>query len=259
MLKVWSVAIPQLTGTTRRRAYVYVPDSFKKNPDLRYPVLYMFDGHNVFYDKHATYGKSWGMLQYLKKARTQIIVAAVECNRDSNNGRLHEYSPFPCYVPALGEHLKGKGHVTMDWYVKQFKPYVDQHFPTISDRDHTFIAGSSMGGLMSLYAISKYNRYFSRCAALSPSIWFGYDKLAHLLRTAPLQPNTSIYLDYGADEIDRHSNMLKTFGDITSLLMQRGVGVTSRIILGGNHSEGSWEKQIPIFMDALLYHLNEEQ
>ena len=59
MIKKWSITIPELTGKTRRNAYVYIPNEAKKHPDYRYPVLYMFDGHNVFYDKDATYGKSW--------------------------------------------------------------------------------------------------------------------------------------------------------------------------------------------------------
>ena len=255
MIKIWNLTIPQLSGDTPRRAYVYVPDSYKKNPHLRYPVLYMFDGHNVFYDKHATYGKSWGMLDYMKKSRTQMIIAAVECSHDPDNGRLHEYSPFPCYVESLGGRLKGKGKITMDWFVHEFKPFVDQYFPTIPDREHTFIAGSSMGGLMSLYAVTKYNKYFSRCAALSPSIWFGYDKLSHLLRTARIRKDTMVYLDYGSNEMNYHSDMLTNYTAVTTLLMSRGIGVTSRIVPGGDHSEGSWERQIPIFMNSLLYEL----
>ena len=58
MIKKWYLTIPELTGDVKRRAYVYVPDDFKKHPDHRYPVLYMFDGHNVFYDRDATYGKA---------------------------------------------------------------------------------------------------------------------------------------------------------------------------------------------------------
>ena len=54
MIKKWSITIPELTGDQKRHAYVYVPNDFKRNPDQRYPVLYMFDGHNVFFDKDAT-------------------------------------------------------------------------------------------------------------------------------------------------------------------------------------------------------------
>ena len=255
MIETWTLTIPNLTPDQERRAYVYVPDSFEEDPELRYPVLYMFDGHNLFFDEDATYGKSWGMLEFLEESQLPLIVAAVECSHDPNNGRLSEYSPFTCHIPELGGKLKGKGKATMDWYVRVFKPYVDEHFPTIPDRKHTFIGGSSMGGLMSLYAITKYNRYFSRAACLSPSIWFATDQLNHLLHTAFLRKDTVIYMDYGAKELHNHPNMVSQFRHVTSILLDRHVNLTSRIVPRGDHSEGCWEKQIPIFMEILFYDL----
>ena len=61
MLKKWNVTIPKLSGADPRRAYIHLPDSYCRKPQKRYPVLYMFDGHNVFVDEDATFGKSWGM------------------------------------------------------------------------------------------------------------------------------------------------------------------------------------------------------
>ena len=61
MLKKWNVVIPKLSGEKPRKAYIYLPEDYEKNTDKRYPVMYMFDGHNVFGDEDATYGKSWGM------------------------------------------------------------------------------------------------------------------------------------------------------------------------------------------------------
>ena len=69
-----------MDGTAERRAYLYLPACYDAEPERRFPVLYMFDGHNVFFDSHATYGKSWGMAEYLDRTRTPLIVAAVECN-----------------------------------------------------------------------------------------------------------------------------------------------------------------------------------
>ena len=100
MIMTRYITIPQLTGKEKRRAYVYVPDEARDNPDYRYPVLYMFDGQNVFFDSHATYGKSWGMLDYLQANNVPLIVAAVECNHHPDNGRLKDgtkqsYSSLP--------------------------------------------------------------------------------------------------------------------------------------------------------------------
>ena len=154
MIDKWNITIPELTGEESRRAYIYLPDSWQRNPELRYPVLYMFDGHNVFFDEDATYGKSWGMGEYLDAAQTQLIVAAVECNHHPDNGRLSEYSPWTFSNSDTGR-VRGRGKTTMEWLVRSFKPAIDQEFPTLPGRNDTFIAGSSMGGLMALYAVME--------------------------------------------------------------------------------------------------------
>ena len=254
MIEQWSIAIPELTGAELRSAYVYVPDDFEDAPDMRYPVLYMFDGHNLFFDEDATYGKSWGMLDFLEAHDVPLIVAAVECNHSPDNGRLSEYSPFTFKSPKLG-HIQGRGHTTMEWMVNTFKPYIDAHFPTLPDRKHTFIGGSSMGGLMSLYAVMTYNHVFSRAAALSPSIWFATQQLDEMLCSSPIEPDTVVYMDYGSRELPYHRNMKRQFGKVAERLFQRGVMLDCRIVPGGNHNEASWELQIPFFINTLLYEL----
>ena len=101
MIEKWTTPIPKLSGREGRTVYVYVPDEAQENPEARYPVLYMFDGHNVFFDSDATYGKCWGMKEYLESTNTPLIVVAVDCNHSPNNGRLSEYSPFTFEDPKL--------------------------------------------------------------------------------------------------------------------------------------------------------------
>ena len=179
MVITWNVTVPELTGDAPRKAYLYLPESYDREPDKRYPVLYMFDGHNVFFDSDATYGKSWGMKEYMDYTGTQLLIAAVECNHSPDNGRLREYSPFPFDDPKLG-HCPGLGRKTMEWMIGSFKKDIDSRFRTLADRENTFIGGSSMGGLMSLYAVLEFNKVFSRAAALSPSIWVAPEKLERL-------------------------------------------------------------------------------
>lgn len=255
MINQWNITIPELTGEIQRKAYAYVPDGYTKHPQKRYPVLYMFDGHNVFFDQDATYGKSWGMANFMEKARLDLIIVAVECNHSPDNGRLKEYSPFTFRDTKLG-YIKGQGRATMNWLVNTLKPYIDSIYPTLPDRKHTFIAGSSMGGLMSLYAVMEYNHVFSRAASLSPSIWFAEDQLDQLLTHTPIQPGTVVYMDYGSREMPFHSNMKSQFTRVASRLLERGVFLDCRIVPDGNHNEASWEQQIPFFMNTLLYGLN---
>ena len=252
MVITWNVTIPELTGEEARKAYLYLPESYDREPDKRYPALYMFDGHNVFFDSDATYGKSWGMKEYMDFTGTQLLIAAVECNHSPDNGRLREYSPFPFDDPKLG-HFPGLGRKTMEWMIGSFKKDIDSRFRTLADRENTFIGGSSMGGLMSLYAVLEFNKVFSRAAALSPSIWVAPEKLERLARRASLGPDTVVYMDYGSEEMRGRAGMLRGFGRMAALLVERRVLVTSRMVPGGQHCEASWERQIPFFMNTLLY------
>lgn len=252
MVKKWDVMIPELTGRQTRRAYVYLPESYKYNKHKHYPVLYMFDGHNVFFDEDATYGKSWGLKDFMDATGTDLIIAAVECNHSPDHGRLREYSPFDFTEEGFGS-IEGKGKQTMDWFVGYFKPYIDRNYRTIPDREHTFIAGSSMGGLMSLYAVLHYNHVFSRAAALSPSLWISPSASEEMIKASHPAPDTIIYMDYGSVEMGNRIRMRKAFGKIATLLLGKRVLLDCRIVPGGEHCEASWEQQIPFFMNTLMY------
>ena len=248
MVKEWDITIPQLTGERTRRAYVYLPNDYEEDSERRYPVMYMFDGHNLFFDSEATYGKSWGIGEYLDYTNTKLIVAAVECNT-VGNGRLEEYSPINFYMPD-GTFIRGRGKKYIDWLVGEFKPFIDSNFRTLPDRLNTAIGGSSMGGLMTMYALAAYNRFFSRGAALSPSLWVGAETPAFLTR-AKFGRATILYMDYGSKEFKNHSAQKKIFADVAADLIQKGVFVTSRIVPYGTHCEASWQRQLPVFMSAL--------
>lgn len=242
------IKIPELTGNEERNLYIRLPESYDYESE-RYPVLYMFDGHNVFFDSHATYGKSWGMGEYLDRVGAKLIVVAVECNHDGY-GRLHEYSPFPVKVKPEGM-LKGQGGLYMDWLVDTLKPLVDNMFRTLPDREYTYISGSSMGGLMSVFAVTKYNHIFSKAAALSPSLYFGTAKVTELIKDSRFEEDTVIYMDYGSEEMRDHKNAAVAFKKVFNAFMDKRVKVCARIVPGGTHCEASWERQIPVFMQCL--------
>ena len=243
MIKKWSIRYPAVGGEEERRAYVYLPTMYEADPDRRYPVLYMFDGQNVFFDEDATYGKSWGVADYLDYTDTPLIVALVE------------YSPYRFDDKQYG-HFDGKGKDTLNWFVREFKPYIDANYRTEPDRAHTFIGGSSMGGLMSLYALLQYSDVFGRAAALSPSLWVAPEALTALVGRCKLAPGTVLYMDYGSREMGNHDGMRKGFGEMCSRIFARGINLTARVVPGGNHSEASWEKQLPFVFHTLMYELD---
>lgn len=247
----FQVTVPLPDGEEERTAYVYLPDSYFENKRKRYPVLYMFDGHNVFFDEDASFGKSWGMDEYTEYRQPQIIIAAVESNRHPDNGRLEEYCPYTFFDPKFGV-VFGRGQETMDWFAYEFKPYIDANFRTIPDREHTYVAGSSMGGLMSLYALLEYNHVYSRAAALSPSLWTSPRDLHRIIAHADLNPDTFLYINYGSEEFCNHANQRRAYREIVGHLRRREVDVYSYIVQGGTHCEACWQHEIPYFMRALL-------
>ena len=173
----------------------------------------------------------------------------VECNHQGNC-RLSEYSPVTFENAELGK-IRGRGSTTMNWMVNELKPYIDEHFRTLPDRRNTILAGSSMGGLMALYGATAYNSVFQRAACLSPSLWVAPGKVMELIAKARIRPDTTIYMDYGENEMANHVASQAVIPSAVYLLLTKGVNLAFRIVPGGNHSEASWEKQIPIFMECL--------
>ncbi len=249
MIRVEKIQIPTLPTKKPRRLYIYTPKGYEQSEE-RYPVLYMFDGHNVFYDSHATYGKSWGMKQYLEKSKLPLILVAVECNPEGDN-RMNEYAPWD--IVWKGKRMfEGRGRTTMEWIVNELKPRIDRDYRTLPDREHTLIAGSSMGGLMSLYAVTAYNGTFSRAAALSPSLWGMRHHEAELRALSPLLRPTRVYMDMGTGEAGKGTAVLTGLFRVAAMLTRMGAHVDARVVPDAQHSEAYWEQRIPLFMDYLL-------
>ena len=250
MIYVRKIQIPDLPTKEPRRLYVYLPRDYGRS-DRRYPVLYMFDGHNVFYDSHATYGKSWGMKEFLTRTGLPLIVAAVECNTEGER-RMDEYAPWDLDIPELRDH-KGLGRVTMDWMSGPLKLFIDRTYRTLPDRNNTLIAGSSMGGLMALYAVTAYNGIYSKAAAISPCFWAGGRQLHSLLSDSALLSPTRVYMDVGTKEIGpgEYGRLAEMFEGAAELT-RAGAQVAARVVPGAMHNEAAWEKRIPVFMDYLL-------
>lgn len=241
------LTIPALSGDKERTYYVYLPRGYGES-GKRYPVIYMFDGHNLFTDEEATYGKCWGLESYLDSHGTQVIVAAVECNHEGDM-RLSEYSPVS--FDFHGRHIVGRGKKYMDWLCGEFKPFIDGNFSTLCEREHTFIAGSSMGGLMTFYALAQYGDYFAGGAALSPSLWIGGRETPAFVINGKYRKDCVLFTDYGEREFSNHSQQRLRFGEAVKLLLGKGVAVTARVVPGGEHNEASWEREIPYFMAVL--------
>lgn len=239
-----------------RRLHIHLPESYSNGHQL-YPVMYFFDGHNLFENEEATFGKSWGLKDFLDSWPKDIIIVGIECGHVGNE-RLKEYCPYTFQGKLWGGTLNGIGNETLRWIVSELKPVIDRDYRTWPHREATGIGGSSMGGLMALYGAVCYNDWFSKAACVSSSISPCMTQLRRDIKKADIQEDTRIYLSFGTEEAFRPhpTDPLQSRTALQNLtvekdLQNRGVRTSLFCQVGGGHNEASWEKQIPRFMDFL--------
>ncbi len=183
---------PQLHN--RRRLFVYLPPSYAVEADRRYPVLYMQDGQNLF-DESLSYAGEWQVDETMEALSHEGIEAIVVGIANMETRRIDEYSPFK----DRRLHKGGRG----DWYIafmaNTLKPLIDREFRTMPAREHTGVLGSSMGGLISLYAFFSRPDVFGFAGAMSPSLWFAQEAIFSYVRQAAFEPG-KLYLDIGTHE-----------------------------------------------------------
>jgi len=263
-----------------RNVDVWLPDGY--DITKRYAVLYMHDGQMLF-DSAATWNKQeWGVDEVIgkllaeKRIRNCIVVGIW------NNGQYRHIEYFPQkpleYLTAAektelldttagGEkkRLLNGGPVSdyyLNFLVRELKPFIDSSFSTLKDQHNTFIAGSSMGGLISMYAICEYPDVFGGAACLSthwPGTFKAFDNpvpgafLAYLKDHLPSPKNHKFYFDYGTETLDA---MYKPYQQQADAIM-KVKGYTSknwitREFPGEDHSEKAWRKRLEIPVVFLL-------
>ncbi|MDO4977226.1 MAG: alpha/beta hydrolase-fold protein [Eubacteriales bacterium] len=239
---------------SNRMLHIYLPDDYYESEE-RYPVMYFFDGHNLFTDEDATYGKSWGMKKFLDHYDKKFIIVGMECGHEGYE-RLGEYSPYCCFR----KEEKPMGDDTMRWIVEEIKPMIDKEYRTWSHREATGIGGSSMGGIMALYALVHYNRWFSKGACVSSAIGYCMDHLMKDMKESEIHPDTRAFLSWGTreawgikdpDKMDDNSNTYHNHKKVEEMFLKKQAMPYLYCQIGGNHCEADWEKQVAIFMDYL--------
>ncbi len=241
-----------------RPLHIYLPDDYFESQE-RYPVMYFFDGHNLFRDEDATYGKSWGLKEFLEGWNKKMIVVGMECGHDGEE-RLSEYLPYPANKGSHFDRFAPRGDATMQWLLSEVKPLIDLEYRTIPFRECTGIAGSSMGGLMSIYALVHYNRWFSKGGCVSSAIGFCIRPLMQDMRKNKMSPDTRMYLSWGTREAwglkdpSKEDKSSKTYGwnkKVADHARSDGAQVLMDCQVGGGHCEADWEKLVPAFMNFL--------
>ena len=234
-------AMPQLDGRTRR-VWIYLPPDYAASAK-RYPVLYMHDGQNLF-DASTSFAGEWGVDETLDSLAALGAGGAIVVGIDNGRQRrFDEYSPWR--TPQYGG---GEGDAYVDFLVKTLKPYIDRHYRTYRDRPHTGVAGSSMGGLISLYAALKYPDVFGRVGVFSPALWVAPPIYAYARRARP-RPGTRIDIVTGAREGESPERYVQGVRQMVDTLVAAGfrVGRDVRVAVrpDGQHAEWFWRREFP--------------
>lgn len=238
--------IPQLNK--KRRVHVLLPHNYYEHPDRTYPVLYMTDAQNLF-GVGSPYG-NWEIDKSLAKLATEgkadVIIVAID---HAGEDRVQEFSPYD--NPRLG---KGLGLQFLRFVIDTLKPFVDGHYRTKPDRLNTGMGGSSVGGLLSIYAALMFPNVFGRLMIFSPSLWISqriYFDAIHFFE--PFE--TRIYLYAGGKE---GSNMIPNMTKLQDTLHSQGFGysrvkINTSIDPNGQHTEKRWSKEFPTALKWLYY------
>lgn len=247
----------------QRTVWVYLPSDYDIC-NKHYPVIYMHDGQNLFYDNLTAYGTAWHVDKSLDKIFDQTghsaIVVGVECD---GKYRLSEYSPwkvFPLafrmrYTLAHGTNKGGEGEKYADFFVNVLKPYVDSHYKTDASREATAVVGSSMGGLISCYLGLSRQQTYGTMGLFSTFTPFNLTAFNRFLQKTPqtTRQNAIVYCG-GKEGLDTTTDgfMQRCSVNLYKKLSKRGVATELWLDSELSHSESSWDVYFEKFASDFL-------
>ncbi|MFK7757154.1 MAG: alpha/beta hydrolase-fold protein [Flavobacteriales bacterium] len=235
--------IPQLERT--RRIWVYLPPDYETTPDKHYPVLYMHDAQNLF-DVATSFAGEWEVDETLNELFNQGDYGCIVVGIDNGGEfRLDEYSPW-----INSDYGGGQGEAYVQFLVNTLKPHIDEEFRTFPEREYTGIMGSSMGGLISLYAGIEYSETFSKIGSFSPAYWFAASDMLPYVEGSTHDLSQKIYTIAGIPE----GPSITTYVPLMdAALLESGFTeseLSTTMHSDGAHSEWYWARE---FRDAYVW------
>lgn len=229
-----------------RDVYVYLPLGYGKINES-YPVLYMHDGQNLFNPARAYMGKTWRMEETLnslivhKKIPPMIVVGI-----DNTPDRLNEYTPH--FSSEWGKG--GKGAQYLKLIVEHLHPLIQKKFRIKSGAENTAVMGSSLGGLISLYAGAKYPHVFGLIGAISPSVWWNDKSIMETLGRSPLPQK--VYIDSGTGRGESPEDAIRLSELFAGLGMQHQRNLFLYVQENAEHNEIFWSQRLPVALEFLF-------
>lgn len=245
---------------------VLLPSTYFTNPNQRFPVVYMHDGQNLFDDELSFTGNAWKVGEMVHKLSEsgeipKVIVVGIWNTPD----RLGEYMPQKpiesqvddvkdCwFTQAYGVQIQSDNY--LKYIVEEIKPFIDSTYRSLSGQEHTSLMGSSMGGLISMYALCEYPNVFKNAGCLSASWTIGGEPMIDYMREKLQEPgNFKVYVDYGVEEkIGSYKHYIKKINEIAKkkhFVMNQN-WLTARFP-GTEHSEAAWRDRLDVPLKFLL-------
>ncbi len=244
-----------------RNILVYLPPSYHQS-SRRYAVIYMQDGQNLF-DNATSFAGEWGVDESMEiLSQDEGLEAIIVGIPNAGPQRIAEYTPFR--DRRLGG---GQGDDYLRFLIQTLKPHIDRDFRTLPGRKYTGILGSSLGGLIALYAFFRNPAVFGFAGVMSPSLWFAGEAIYNFVESAAYFPG-KIYLDAGTRELgeDNNNGLLHratasrryyaSVRRMKALLVRKGYRPMRDLMhveeKWAGHSESSWGRRLPPALRFLL-------
>jgi predicted alpha/beta superfamily hydrolase len=227
-------AMPQLNRA--RRIWVYLPPDYDTTTHS-YPVLYMHDGQNLF-DVKTSFSGEWEVDESLNQMFSQGYEVPIVVGIDNGgSSRIDEYTPW-----KNNQYGGGEGEKYIAFLVETLKPYIDSHYRTLTNTGSTGIMGSSLGGLISHYAMVTYPEVFSKIGIFSPSYWFSDTVYSYTTDNFDAL-SIRAYLMAGDNEGE---GTVPDMQEMATLLQNSGLTVSNlqlKVVAGGQHNEALWRQE----------------
>lgn len=235
----------------RRDLIVYLPPGYEAHPQQTFPVLYLHDGQNLFEGTTSFIpGMDWHVGQTADQCIEQGSVEPLVIVGIYNAGtqRIGEYTPTR--APKLGG---GRANRYAQFLLEEVRPFTSSQYRVKQGAENTGIGGSSLGGLVSLYAGLRYPQIFGKIAALSPSVWWNERVILRFAATASVEPLPRVWLDIGTKEGPRIVDDVERFRDI---LIGKGWQLDRSLhyqrVEGAEHNEAAWAQRVGPFLQFLF-------
>lgn len=246
-----------------KRVQVFLPYDYYHS-EKSYPVIYMGDGQNLV-EPSPLSGYSWDVQNTLDDMQREgLIDGIIIVGIDSDpTDRILEYSfDFSKKVKKVIQHklhldhTTPQGEVYASFVANEVKPFIDQMYRTLSDRENTYIAGSSCGANIAFYIGVKYKHIFSGIGAFSPALWMVKHHLIPFINDAEFDIELRIYLDMGTKEgFFGKLTFIKDLNHLSEVFLSKGVSsknICKMIDKGALHTELFWQSRFREFIQFMF-------